>query len=180
MKTYIFMLVSGLLFVGCGGGQYGFDRHYSPYGDEDDYYDRASPLSYEEVRRDPADFTETLLGWFGIVQDAPEIDAETGQATVHLNFRTHRQRHLCRTEHADSCRVTVSERQGGSFSAVVQVRVEDRAGAERINVGSLMRVYGSPTVDFNDEGGPILEAVHYRHWPRGTYVTTGHAGVMRR
>jgi len=174
------MLVSGLLFVGCGGGQYGFERHYSPYGDEDDYYDRASPLSYEEVRRDPADFTETLLGWFGIVQDAPEIDAETGQATVHLNFRTHRRRHLCRTEHADSCRVTVSERQGGSFSAVVQVRAEDRAGAERINVGSLMRVYGSPTVDFNDEGGPILEAVYYRHWPRGTYVTTGHAGIMRR
>jgi hypothetical protein len=180
VKNVISALVFVTIAAGCGGGQYGYARYYAPYGAEDDFLDRAEPLSYEEVRRDPADFQDTLVGWFGIVQSEPEIDPATGQATVVLNFRAHQNRHLCRTEHEDSCRVTVSERPGGSFSARLVVREADREGAERLNVGSLLRVYGTATLDFNDEGGPILETQHYRHWPRGTYVNTGHAGVMRR
>ncbi|MEM9195338.1 MAG: hypothetical protein AAGF12_39575 [Myxococcota bacterium] len=165
--------------LGCGGGgQYSYAREYVPLGQEEEFLEQASPVSYEEVRRDPADFRESNLGWFGIVTRVQHEDG--GNATVALTYRNHRERHLCGDERSSSCRVTVSERAIGPFSIQIQMRPEDREGQDRMWVGSLVKVYGSPTGDFDDEGGPLIRAAFYRHWPRGTYVTTGAAGSMRR
>lgn len=177
--AFLFVLVIPSSLVGCGGaGQYSYAREYVPLGDEEDFMEQTSAVTYEEVRRDPADFRESQVGWFGIVTGVQP--GEGGNATVALTFRNYRERHLCADERASSCRVTVSERVGGPFSILLQMRPEDRDGQERIWVGSLIKVYGSPTGDFDDEGGPLVRAAYYRHWPRGTYVTTGAAGSMRR
>ncbi len=62
----------------------------------------------------------------------------------------------------------------------MEIRPEDREGENRLWVGSLVKVYGSPTGDFDEEGGPILQSAWYRLWPHGKYVTTGARGSMRR
>jgi len=167
-----------LLAAACGGaGQYGYDREYVPLDEEEQYIESASRVTYEEVRRDPAAFRETPLGWFGVVTD---VDTEGGESRVAMTHRTHRARHLCESELDSSCRVTVSDRESGPFTAVLTMRPEDRSGQDRLWIGSLVKVYGSPTGDFDDEGGPVVSADYYRHWPRGKYVTTGAAGSMRR
>jgi hypothetical protein len=167
------------LAVGCGGNPYGYDRTYVTYGDEDDYLEQAQPVPYEDVRRDPAGFEDTMLGWFGVVTGLT-LDRETGRATVRMSHRIHRERHLCSDERASSCRVTVSDRESGPFSAVLTLRPEDQAGDRKMWEGSLVRIYGTPTGEFDDQGGPVISVRWYRHWPTGTYVTTGAAGSMRR
>ncbi len=34
--------------------------------------------------------------------------------------------------------------------------------------------------EYDDQGGPVLQAQYYRHWPRGEYVTTANVGALRR
>lgn len=172
------LLSFGMLGACGGGGQYGYDREYHATGDEDPYLARSQVVSYEDVKRDPADYESTMLEWFGVVTSV-ENDA-SGKTMVHMTHRIHQDRHLCADETSGSCRVTVSDRQSGPFSALVTLRPEDKDGDTRLWTGSLVRVYGSPTGDFDVEGGPVLSAEWYRHWPRGTYVTTGAAGSMRR
>lgn len=169
-------LLIGLMFAttACGGGIYGYTREYVAYGDEDDYLDDAVDLTYEEVRRNPGDFSGTLLGWFGTVTSIEVLS--DGMIRAHLSFRTHRERHLCADELESSCRVTVAEREGGPFSAIIN----PRSSLDPIVAGSLLRVYGSPNGEENAGGGPILEGQWYRHWPRGTFRTSGDAAFMRR
>jgi hypothetical protein len=164
----------------CGGaGPYGFARTYEPVSAEEPYLEEATYVGYEELRRDPEDYRSTTVGWFGVVTDFEEVEG-SDRTKVHMTFRTHQDRHLCSDEFDSSCRVTVSEHEGGPFTAIVSVRPEHRSGRQRLWQGSLLKVYGSPTGDFDDRGGPILEADWYRHWPRGKYVTTGARAVMRR
>ncbi len=93
----------------------------------------------------------------------------------------HQDRHLCADESAGSCRVTISDRGIGPFTALVQVRPEDLAeGTERLWTGSLVKVYGHVMDAGTEESGPIIQAEWYRQWPHGTYVTTGARGSMRR
>jgi hypothetical protein len=167
------------LTTACGGNQYGYAREYVPLGDEEPFIERAGAgVSYEDVRRDPVDYQSTTLAWFGVVTSV-ERDSDN-RTLVHATHRIHQARHLCSDETSGSCRVTVSDRQSGPFTAVVQIHPEDREGEARLWAGSLVKIYGSPTGEFDTEGGPIVEAAFYRHWPRGTYVTTGAAGSMRR
>ena len=171
-----------LLAVFClacgGGGLYGYAREYAPLSAEEDHLEAATDISYEEVRRDPVDFQSTKLGWFGVVTDLDVGD--DGQGTISMTYRTLAARNLCRDETSGSCRVTVSERAGGPFSAQVTLRPEERAGEDRLWRGSLVKIYGSPNGEFDEEGGPIVVADWHRHWPRGAYVTTGARGSMRR
>jgi hypothetical protein len=171
-------LIGALFMSACGGGQYGYDRAYVALGDEDPHMEQVGPVSYEDVRRDPADYRTATLGWFGVVTSV-ERDSDN-RTLIHGTHRIHQARHLCSDETAGSCRVTVSDRQSGPFTAVVDIHPEDREGELRLWAGSLVKVYGSPSGEFDTEGGPILEGAYYRHWPRGTYVTTGAAGSMRR
>jgi hypothetical protein len=164
---------------GCGASNpYGFGREYTPSGDEERYYESALDVSYEDVRRDPAAYSGRLLGWFGVVEGVARLPS--GAIQLSLDLRFHQPRHLCTDQFESSCRVTISERAGGPFSTTVNLHPEDATGSERLNVGSLVKVYGSPNGDFDARGGPVLTAQWYRQWPHGAYVTTvGHTAMRR-
>lgn len=169
-----------LLVAGCGGaGPYGFAREYVPLDAEEQYLEAASGISYEEVRRDPVDFQSTLVGWFGVVTSVEPRD--DGTALVRMTYRTLSARNLCADERDSSCRVTVSEREGGPFTAIVRLSPAELSGDARVWAGSLLKIYGNPTGELDPEtGGPILRAAFHRHWPHGKYVTTGARAAMRR
>ena len=165
--------------LGCGASNpYGFGREYAPMSDEEQYYEHAADVSYEEVRRDPRAYSGQLLGWFGVVDGAKRLPS--GEVALALDLRFHQPRHLCNDQFESSCRVTISQRSGGPFSTTVRLRPDDASGSERLNVGSLVKVYGSPNGDFDDRGGPILVAKWYRQWPHGAYVSTAGQNSMRR
>ncbi|MGF1469980.1 MAG: hypothetical protein ACFCGT_27970 [Sandaracinaceae bacterium] len=170
----------GLALAGCGAGPYGYAKTYQPYGEEGRYLQRAVDLSYQDLRRFPDRFGDALVGWFGIVQEIEPLDDE-GRARVRLEYRTHQERHLCADETGGSCRVTVSARAVGPFIADLTIRPEHRQdNRDRMHQGSLLRVYGTIAEQGTEESGPTLATEWYRHWPVGTYVTTGSAGNMRR
>lgn len=171
-------LASLLVVLGCGGNPYGYAPEYEALSDETPYQERAAELSYEDVRRNPEGFSDRTLGWFGVVTSLKQESG--GHARVGLMLRFHQPRHLCSGPTDDSCRVTISEREAGPFTAILEMRPEDTLGSARLNVGSLVRVYGHVTGDLDDEGGPVLIADYYRYWPHGSYVTTAARSSMRR
>jgi len=173
----LFALFLALVPACGGGGQWGYAHEYSTVDGEDAYLRRVVDLSYEEVRRARLE-DQQFISWFGVVSDPPVT--EGGVTTLTLSLRAHQDRHLCSTSSSDSCRVTVSEREIGRFVARVHLRPEDTTeGTLRMNVGSLVRVYGRSTG--NDASDfPIIEAEWYRHWPAHYYVTTAAASSMRR
>jgi hypothetical protein len=177
MRFSIVPLIAACLF-GCGGNPYGYAPEYAPLSDEDPYYDKGVEMSYEEVRRDPLGNQAQTIAWFGTVTDVQP--GASGQSKVAMDLRFHQERHLCTDQFDDSCRVTISQKTGGPFSALITLRPEDRDGRDRLYAGSLVKIYGQVTTDYDDRGGPIIKAAYYRHWPRGQYVTTGRAVNMRR
>ena len=172
MVGLVWLALAGL--SACGGGQWGYAREYDPWSDEEDLLEGTTALTYEEVRRDPADFRSAKVAWFGTVETI-------GDGQIELAFRTLSARNLCSDESAGSCRVTVNERKGGPFIVKLTLRPEHTEGPDRVWEGTLMRVIGSPTGELDPEtGGPVIDAEWYRHWPHGKYVTTGARGSMRR
>lgn len=170
-------LVSAYAAIGCGGS-YGYAREYAPTSAERDALEGATEVTYEELRRDPEDFSDATVGWFGVVQGVE--DGPGDRTTLRLSFTTLAQRNLCENERASSCRVTVSHRAGGPFSALVTLRDEEMNGEERLQLGSLVRVFGKATGGFDEDGGPVLDGSWHRHWPRSRYRTTAARGRMRR
>jgi hypothetical protein len=167
------------LLMSCGGaGPYGYARTYEPMLSEKGHLERSEERAYEEVKRAPYDFKATEIAWFGVVTEVSELP--DGFTELTLSFRPHQARHLCRDEYADSCRVTVSDASQGNFVARVQLKDEEKTGKERVWVGSLLKVYGMPTGDYDEQGDPVLDAKFYRHWPRGYYVTTAQRSAMKR
>lgn len=169
------------MIAGCASaGRYGYAREYVYLSDERAYGDRADETAvYDEVRRLPDRFNDRLISWWGIVTDVE--NSNNGAARVTMQLRTHQARHLCEDETDASCRVTINDRDGGSFTAVVTLSPDDQAGENRVQPLSVLRVYGTVMQgDYNREGGPILRAQYYRHWPRGQYVTSSAAGALRR
>jgi hypothetical protein len=172
-------LLALLALAACGGGgRYGYARTYEPIDGERAYMERSADASYEEVRRARPE-EQPYVGWFGVAVAPPEISG--GTARVRLSLRAHQDRHLCSSEYADSCRVTVSEREIGTFTAQIPIRPEDASqGQERLWQGSLVRVYGRASGETDAAGDPVIVAEWYRHWPRHTFVTTAMSGSMRR
>lgn len=182
-RTYL-LLATALTFLsasapGCGSaGPYGYSRTYEPLDAERSFFDSAVESSYEEVRRTrPED--APLVSWFGLVT-ALEIDPATGAVEASMSLRVHQDRHLCSDGSSDSCRVTISDREIGTFTARFTIHDEDREGARRLWTGSLVRVYGRATGETDAAGGPVIAAEYYRHWPIHTFVTTSAASSMRR
>lgn len=171
--------LSLLWLAACASNPYGYAPEYVPLSDEESYAETAVEQSYEDVRRDPSSYDKTLVSWFGIVERVAPI-GKSGEMRVSLNLRFHQPRHLCTDQFDSSCRVTISEKEGGPFSALLTLRPEDQSGKDRVYTGSLVRVYGRAVPDYDERGGPILKAEYYRHWPRATYVTTGRRVNMRR
>lgn len=165
---------------GCVSDPYGFAPQYVPRSDEQGYLKRAVEPSYEEVRRDPASYQQALVAWFGVVDEVQPRKGEPGAVRVSLRQHFHQDRHLCTDQFSSSCRVTISEREGGPFTVWLQLRPEDREGRNRVYSGSLLKVYGRAVPEYDERGGPILRGDYYRHWPRGTYVTTRRSVNMRR
>ncbi len=130
------------------------------------------------MRRDPAGYRARRVAWFGVVTGVES--GPGGTSLVHLTHRIHQERHLCGDETDGSCRVTVSERASGPWTATITLRPEDTVGVDRVWMGSLLRVFGAPSGEFDAEGGPVLAAHYYRHWPRGAYVTTADRARLRR
>jgi hypothetical protein len=168
-----------LLCTACASNPYGYAPEYVPLSDEETYFETAIDQSYEDIRRDPSSFVSSTVSWFGIVDSIKPI-GHHGQATIALTLRFHQPRHLCTDQFDSSCRVTISEKEGGPFSVLLTLREEDIAGKYRVYEGSLLRVYGKPVADYDERGGPILKVEYYRHWPLGTYVTVGRRANMRR
>jgi hypothetical protein len=169
------------LTLGCGGaGRFGYSRSYIPLGDERTWIERAqTDAVYDEVRRMPEQYQGRTLAFFGVVRTVGAV--ERGVVRVTLEIRTHQERHLCEDETDRSCRVTVSARDGGPFTALVTLRDDDLDGENRVQVFSLLRVFGTLVPGaYDDQGGPVVRAEFYRHWPRGEYVTTDAASQMRR
>lgn len=163
-----------------GANRYGYAQTYVFLPDEEPVARQADTSAlYDEVRREPSRYATRTLSWFGVVEEVTLAD--TGTLRVEMNLRAHQARHLCEDESDASCRVTVNENSGGRFTAIFRARPEDLAGENRVQVGSLVRVYG-PIVqgETDEEGEPIVRATYYRHWPRGQYVTTAARAQMRR
>jgi hypothetical protein len=178
---YLFAIAIALIVQACGGGNpYGYARQYVPLSNEETYFKRAENVAYEDVRRDPTMLRGKLLAWFGVVTDLEKKPLADGRVMLSLTLRFYQSRHLCENQFESSCKVTISERSGGPFSAITVLRPEDIQGKNRVYTGSLLKVYGIPTGEYDNEGGPIIETRFYRHWPRGTYVTTAWHDTMRR
>lgn len=166
--------------LGCGaGGRYGYARTYSPLDAEESWVERANnDAVYDEVRRMPEQYQGQTLSFFGVVTG---VSSSREGYRVSLQVRTHQERHLCHDETDSSCRVTVSERDGGPFTALLVLRPEDVTGENRVQVYSLLRVFGTLVQgQYDDQGGPVIRGEFYRHWPRGEYVTTAASSAMRR
>ena len=176
-RGWLLVLLACSAFA-CGRGGYGHTRTYEPLLSEKPHFERAQELSYEQVKRAPYDFKTTEIAWFGVVDKIEALpDART---ELRLSFRTHQARHLCKDEYQDSCRVTVSESSVGRFSARLTLSDAEKNSDQRVWVGSLMKLYGTPTGDYDERGDPVLEVTYHRHWPRGTYVTTAQRRAMKR
>lgn len=167
------------LLVACGGNPYGYAPEYVPLSEEEPYNEKGLELSYEEVRRDPLGHQNKLLAWFGVVTDVQKV-GDSGQVRVAMTLRFHQDRHLCSDQFDSSCRVTISDKEGGPFSALLTLRPDEREGKDRVYGGSLLKVYGHATTEYDDRGGPILKVDYHRHWPLGTYVNTRRSHNMRR
>ncbi len=178
--TLSLLTLALLSLAACGGsGPYNFARDYSPLKAERDHYQATEQqVAFEDVQRDPDGFTKAEVGWFGIVMSYGDL--ADGRQRLLLSLRTHQPRHLCSTESEASCRVTVTDRSMGSFVIDLKLSDAEKIGKDRVWMGSLLKVYGSATGEFDDEGAPILKVAYYRHFPRGTYVTTAQRDAMRR
>lgn len=181
----------GAMFIlaGCGAGPYGFSKYYEPLKAERGFDEKAREYTYSAVVAEPDEFQGRLIAWFGIVENMePTAD---GRHLIRLSFNKHKERHLCADEANSSCRVTVNYKSTGGFSVAVTLRPEDTVpGLDKIQPGSLMRVFGKVRCrrndeeqlqcDYDEQGGILLEGEYYRQWPARYFVTTRAAGSMRR
>jgi hypothetical protein len=181
--------LGALAAAGCGAGQYGFSKIYKPLDDEKAYDAASTEYVYEDVNSDPAAYEGKQIAWFGKVKSV--VATDDGRYRIALAHHQHQPRHLCDSDADDSCRVTVHKESAGQFSALVKLRPEDTVpGLDKVQPGSLMRVFGTVRCRLNDEekqecdhdesGGVLLDAVYYRQWPARYFVTTAASGEMRR
>lgn len=175
------MVVWSVLALGCAGaGRFGYAREYVPLSDERAWQERTQEAIYDDVRRNPDAYRDRVVDFFGVVTEVPALRGSTA-GRVTLQLRTLQPRNLCGDESESSCRVTVNPSNGGPFTAVLTLREDDITGENRVQVNSLLRVYGTVIQgEYDREGGPILQGQYYRHWPRGEYVTSANASAMRR
>ncbi len=160
-------------------GQYGHSRSYSPLDAETEALHNATEYDPVMATRNPEKWKGKDLSLFGVVVRRDSGDA--GSAYVRLSVRTLEPRNLCEAEDEDSCRVTVSDREHAVVHAQLKLSADDDLGRYSVGVGSLVRVVGQLTDDYDTaDGTPVLRAKYYRHWPRGYYVTSAARDNMRR
>jgi hypothetical protein len=178
LRVFVGALCASWLAACGGAGPYGYARLYKPLVSERSHFENAEELPYEQVKTSPYDYKTNEITWFGVVESLNELP--DGRTELALAVRVHQARHLCKDEYEDSCRVTVSASSTGKFIARLKLKAEEKTGKERVWIGSLLKIYGHPTGDYDDHGDPVIDTTYYRHWPRGTYVTTEQRSAMTR
>jgi hypothetical protein len=181
MKAFsvLLWLVSGAS-IGCGAGPYGHSRVYAALDAEQAALAGAEELDPVMAKRQPEAWAKKTVSVFGVVIKREEGGDKKGNLT--LSVRALEPRNLCETVSEDSCRVTVTDREFDRVHArITLVDPNDEIGPASIGPGSLVRVVGklAPTVNPGD-GAQVIVARYYRHWPRGYYVTSSAAGLMRK
>jgi hypothetical protein len=178
MRKPVFALLA-VVTLSCGGGQFGYDVKYRPARAEKKWFKQEVQINYEEIRRDPLTYADALVGWFGVVEEV--LGDQGGKLTLLLSYRTHQDRHLCEDKfEKKTCRVTVSKKSPGTFQTTLEPFEEaDMIGKNKIQTKSLLKVYGRATGDYDENGGPVIETLWFRHWPAGQYVDTSAASFMR-
>lgn len=169
-----------LLLLSCSSaGPYGYSRAYSPLDKEEDAIKDAREFDPVMAQRDPNDWKKAKVSLFGVVKERKE--ANGGGAYLTLGMRTLAPRNLCDEADESTCRVTVSAREHAVVHVVVRLANDDDFGRVSVRPGSLVRVVGHLGEDTDPgDGGPVLRADYYRHWPRGEYVTMADSEHMRR
>jgi len=172
--------LSASAIAGCAGpGPYGHAAHYAPLGDEDAASRGVRDYDPAMYAREPEAWKKSKSSLFGVVTSRSA--GAGGAAYLAVTVRKLEPRNRCDSPRSDeTCRVTVSERDFGAVHALVRLKPEDEVGEISLGAGSLVRVIGTFGQDVDPgDGGPILRADYYRHWPRGYYVTRGNANEMR-
>jgi len=175
------LLSLALVLPRCGGGgQYGHAVNYVPLSDEEKATKTAKEYDPVMFQRQPDQWRGKPVALFGIVTNRGS--GPGGAAYVTISVRRLEPRNACES-HADedTCRVTVSDADFGLVHVQVVAHGEDDVGEHSIGGGSLLRLVGTfgEETDPND-GGAVMRATYYRHWPRGQYVTTAAAANWRR
>lgn len=177
--TFAALLLSACL-LGCHNpGPYGHAPKYAPLSEEEAAVSGAREYDPVMFQRQPDEWQKKPSFLFGIV--TARTAGPKGTAQLRLSVRRLEPRNLCANANdEDSCRVTVSDKDYGVVTAAVSLKGEDDVGEKSVGAGSLVRVTGTfgQEVDAQD-GAPLLRASYYRHFPRGFYVTSSAAELMR-
>jgi hypothetical protein len=152
---------------------------YSPTDAERSSVAKATEYDAKAFERSADKWRDRPVWLFGIVTNRGL--GPGGTAYLAVSVRSLQLRNLCGEDDEDTCRVTVSEREHGKINLLVNLAGEDDRGELSVGPGSLVRVVGTIGQDADPvEGTPIMRVSLYRHWPRGYFVTTKAAGVLRR
>ncbi len=183
MRNLRAALVAALVLVAVASchnpGPYGHAPTYAPLSEEESAVTGAREYDPVMFQRQPEEWRQKPSFFFGIV--TARSAGPSGTAQVKLSVRRLEPRNLCANSNdEDSCRVTVSDKDYGAVTAALSLKGEDDVGEKSVGAGSLLRVTGTfgQEVDAQD-GSPLLRAAYYRHFPRGFYVTSSAAEVMR-
>ncbi|MEO8876596.1 MAG: hypothetical protein ABI461_13480 [Polyangiaceae bacterium] len=179
-SRFWFVLLVAVLLMAChSAGPYGHAVSYVPLSDEDDAVKSAKEYDPVMFQRMPEEWHKKPVTLFGVVTS--RTPGQNGAAYVTLSVRRLEPRNLCQNMNDDdTCRVTVSDRDFGVVHALITLRPDDDVGPKSVGVSSLVRLVGTfgEEVDTGD-GGPILRATFYRHWPPFFFVTKSAARDMR-
>jgi hypothetical protein len=180
MSLRPFVLLVTVALTAChGAGPYGHSPKYVPLSDETAAVAGAREYDPVMAQRDPEGWRKQPTSLFGIVTNRGT--ASGGGTYLTLSVRRVDGRNLCdNMNDDDSCRVTVSDKDFGTVHAIVQLHGEDDIGEHSVGGGSLLRLVGKIGEDADpQDGGPIVRATYYRHWPRYFFVTRSAAQQMR-
>ena len=178
IRGILSVAVVSVLCACSSAGPYGHSRTYSPLDAESSALEGATEYDPVMATRNPEKRQGKTISLFGVVMQRDSGDA--GTAYVKLSVRTLEPRNLCDADDEDTCRTTVSDREHAVVHAQLKLSGDDDLGRYSVGVGSLVRIVGRLTDDYDQDGTPVFRASYYRHWPRGFYVTTADRDHMRR
>jgi hypothetical protein len=172
-------LVAGGLTSCRSAGPHGFAAQYVPTSDEQSATTGAREYDPVMYAREPETWRKSKAVLFGVVTS--RAPGPGGAAYLTLGVRKLETRNLCSNANdEDTCRVTVSDRDFGVVHVLTKLKPEDDMGEHSVGVGSLVRAAGIFGEDVDPaDGGPVMRASFYRHWPRYFYVTGKSADLMR-
>jgi hypothetical protein len=173
-------LVAALSVLGAAAGCHG----PGPYGHAPRYVElseetaaAAGAREYDPVMAEhrPDEWRKGKITLIGVVES--RTAGPGAQALLKLSVRRLEPRNLCQSAgDDDTCRVTVSDKDFGAITALVQLSGDDDIGPRAVGQRSLLRVVGTLGQDVSAaDGTPILHASYYRHWPAYFYVTRSSA-----